>query len=60
MNERQELTDKQKKQKITKTMLWALVVIVAAVIASATHHNIWVTFGQLIVTFFALREVLKI
>lgn len=60
MNERPELNDKQKREKITKTMLWA-VVIIAAVIASAAHHNPWVTlFGQLIVTFFALREVLKI
>ncbi|MCT3030890.1 MAG: hypothetical protein L0G32_03750 [Pediococcus sp.] len=60
MNERPELNDKQKREKITKTMLWAVVVIIAAVIASAAHHNVWVTLGQLIVTFFALREVLKI
>ncbi|MCT3035449.1 hypothetical protein [Pediococcus parvulus] len=60
MNERPELSNKQRKEKITKTMLWAVVVIIAAVIASISHHNLWVTLGQLVVTFFALREVLKI
>ncbi|WP_412989803.1 hypothetical protein ACLJJ6_02045 [Pediococcus siamensis] len=60
MNERPKLDDKTKKEKIRKTILWALVVIAVSWIASFTHYNVWASLFQAIVTFFALREVLKI